>query len=55
MDQAKQQKLVVSKLEAVIEYSRAELTLSYCEIIGCLEIVKHDLLMEMLDATEDES
>jgi len=37
----------IEDLEARIEYFRAEYDLTYSEAIGCLEIIKHELLEEM--------
>lgn len=48
-----------AELQRVIDYFRAEGRLTYAEIVGTLEIIKMDLLMEtqlgeMLDEEEGE-
>lgn len=43
-------------MEAVsdaIDYTRKEFKMTYVEIIGCLECIKHEMLVE-LDEDEDE-
>ncbi len=44
----------VEELAKLIEHFRAEWELTYCEAIGCLEMVKFDVLQELSDEDESE-
>ena len=37
------------KLQAAIDYCRDEWNITYAEVVGCLEIVKSDILDEIRD------
>lgn len=43
----------IEELERVITRFRQEYDLTYAEAIGCLELVKFDLVAEMRDEQED--
>lgn len=42
------------KIHKAIDYCREEWDMTYSEIIGCLEVVKADILDEMKDESEEE-
>ena len=42
-----------TELELLIERFRAEYEMTYAELIGCMEIQKADILMEMADDNDD--
>ena len=44
----------VQKIHDAIDYCRQEWDMTYSELVGCLEIVKSDMLDEMKDEAEDE-
>ena len=39
----------VEGVESIIERCRQEWHMSYCEIVGCLEIIKSNLIEESLE------
>lgn len=44
----------VNDLRGRIDYFRTEFHLTYAEAIGCLDILKHELLEEVLEEEKDE-
>ena len=40
------------RVHQVIDYCREEWQMTYSEVIGCLEVVKADILDEMSDESE---
>lgn len=45
----------VEAIEERIDYFRKEYEMTYAEAVGCLEIIKFDLLSEMKDQDDDSS
>lgn len=44
----------VQRIHDAIDYCRQEWDMTYSEVVGCLEIVKADILDEMKEEAEDE-
>ena len=45
--------VLCEKLHDAIDYMRSEWDMTYSEVVGCLEVVKFDILEEMADKSED--
>ena len=42
----------VNELHLKLEYFRAEFDLTYAEAIGCLELVKQELVLQVIEVAE---
>ena len=45
--------ILVNKLHVAIDYCRQECDMCYAEVIGALEIVKHDMVQEAKETEDD--
>lgn len=41
--------VLIEKLSAAIDYMRQEWSMTYTEVIGCLEVVKNEMFREIKD------